>query len=238
MNKGACKEMELMQYWNMLKRRFLLIISVTLVAVLIIGSYSFFLQEKEYEASATLLIQSQKESDKIVYNDLMANQKLIKTYGEIIKSRQIAEDVVRKLPIKMTAEQALSQIRVTTANDSLITSITGTSTDPKVAVMLANGFAESFSKNLNSIMKVDNVSILDEAKESSTPTPVRPKPIMNMIIALIFGFFLGVGITILLEFLDNTIKSEEDVEKNLGLPVLGIIAQVNGEEGSRTKHAV
>lgn len=152
----------------------------------------------EYEATATILVQSQNLENQNMYNDIMANQKLVKTYAEIIKSRQIAEDVIQHLQLDVTTEELLEKVR----NESLVTSITVTDQNPEKAALIANSFAESFYNNIHSIMKVDNVSILDEAKWESAPKPVRPKPLVNMAIALVLGLMVGVGLALLLEYLD------------------------------------
>jgi capsular polysaccharide biosynthesis protein len=70
-------------------------------------------------------------------------------------------------------------------------------------------------------MGIDNVQIIDTARVSYTP--VRPNLATNIAIAVVLGMMLGVGIIFLIEFLDNTIKTAEDVQKYLDLPVLGVI---------------
>ena len=71
-------------------------------------------------------------------------------------------------------------------------------------------------------MNIDNVNILAKATVGENPSPVKPQPLLNIAIAL-SGWFNGRGWTCLpLEYLDNTVKNEQDIEKILGLPVLGI----------------
>jgi capsular polysaccharide biosynthesis protein len=78
-------------------------------------------------------------------------------------------------------------------------------------------------------MNVDNVTILTQAQIGEDPSPIEPKPALNMSIALVVGLMAGVGIAFLLEYLDNTIKTEQDIENQLGLPVLGAITTINME---------
>lgn len=218
------KEIELYDLWEIIRRRLNLILTLTMASVLVSGIISVFVLKPEYEATATILVQSQNLENQNMYNDIMANQKLVKTYAEIIKSRQIAEDVIQHLQLDVTTEELLEKVRVEAANESLVTSITVTDQNPEKAALIANSFAESFYNNIHSIMKVDNVSILDEAKWESAPKPVRPKPLVNMAIALVLGLMVGVGLALLLEYLDKTIKTEEQVETLLEIPVLGVIA--------------
>lgn len=215
---------EITELWKIIRQRWIMILSIVVIAVTTSGLLSFFVLKPEYEATTTILVQTQHTNNQVVYNDLIANQKLVKTYGEIIKSRQIAEDVNRQLNLNMTPEQLLGKVQVKAANESLVTSITVTDNNPKQAVLIANGFAKSFATNLNSIMKVDNIAILDEAKFKENMAPVRPKPSLNMAIALVLGVMVGVGLAFLLEFLDKTVKTETQIEELFDLPVLGVIA--------------
>ncbi|HEY9577423.1 MAG TPA: GNVR domain-containing protein, partial [Pseudobacillus sp.] len=74
---------------------------------------------------------------------------------------------------------------------------------------------------------VDNVSILTEAEASDSLAPVKPKPLLNIVIALVVGLMVGVGLAFLLEYMDNTVKTEQDVEKLLDLPVLGSVTVID-----------
>ena len=79
-------------------------------------------------------------------------------------------------------------------------------------------------------MNVNNVSILAEATAFENQSPIKPNPQLNIAIALVIGLMLGVGLAFLLEYLDNTIKSEQDIEKLLELPVLGGISSMERKE--------
>ena len=217
-------EMELYQFGRLIRRRWLWISLTTVLLVAGAAVWSYWLSEPEYEATTTLLVQSETQNQLVSVDQLLANQKLLTTYGQIIKSHQIADDVIRRLNLQMSAEALLRKVEVKSASESLITSVTVTDKDPKQAVAIANAFATSFSGNLNSILKVDNVSILDEAKLIATSVPVSPRPVLNIGIALVLGLLIGIGGALLMEQFDRSFKSEEEVEELVGLPVLGVIA--------------
>lgn len=223
--------------FKIIRRRIFLIISIVIFAVLAAGLINFYILEPEYEATATLIVQPQKESNRNqnLYNDLLAGNKLVKTYGEIVKSRRIAEDVIQKLKLDLMPEQLLKKLRVQSVNESLIISITFSSVDPSEAVTIVNGFADSLNQNLNSVINVDNVSILDYAQNKTNPMPVQPKQFMNMAIALILGIMAGVTISLYLEFNDKTIRTEDDIENSLGLPVLGVVVELDKKNNKRTQ---
>jgi capsular polysaccharide biosynthesis protein len=90
------------------------------------------------------------------------------------------------------------------------------------------------------IFEVDNVSVLWTAEVADAQSPVKPQPMLNIAIALVVGLMAGVGLAFLLEYLDNTVKNEQDVEKNLGLPILGVISVIDDakmEEASQRRQA-
>ncbi|MGE5704694.1 MAG: YveK family protein [Clostridia bacterium] len=220
---------------KIMRKRLWLIVTVVLLCVAASGAISFYVLQPVYEASSTIVVQGKSSSADSLYNDLRANQELVKTYSSIIKSRKVAEDVIAQLKLPVTPVQLLQQVRVLT-DESLVTTISVVHTDPVQAVSIANAFAQSFRKNLPSIMEVDNVSILDEAKLEGNPSPIRPRPYVNMGIALVVSLMASVGLAFLLAVLDKTIQSEEHVEKYLELPVLGIIPRISHQKlGKRKK---
>ena len=217
-------EMELYEFGRLIRRRWLWISLATVLLVAGAALWSYFLTEPEYAATTKLLVQNEAQNQTVSVDQLVANQKLLTTYGEIIKSNQIADDVIGRLNLNISTEVLLNKVKVKTASDSLVTSVTVTDNNPKQAVAIANAFARSFSGNLNGILKVNNVSILDEAKLVAASVPVSPRPVLNMGIALVLGLLIGIGGATLIEHFDQSLQSEEEVEDLVGLPVLGVIA--------------
>lgn len=66
-----------------------------------------------------------------------------------------------------------------------------------------------------------NIRITGEAVTPSNP--ILPKKKMNLLLSIIFGLMVGVGISFLLEYMDQTLRTEEDIEKYLNLPVLSVV---------------
>ncbi len=101
-----------------------------------------------------------------------------------------------------------------------------------MAADIANTVASVFQREIVKIMNVDNVNILAKAEVKEQPVPVKPKPLLNMAIAFVVGMMTGVGLAFLLEYLDNTIKNEQDVEKLLELPVLGSVTTIDDDSNN------
>lgn len=215
-------EIDLKEIFGMLKKRWLMIVSITAAAVVIAGIISFFVLTPVYESSSTLLVSYKQNQESIMtYNDLTMSQKLVNTYSEIIKSRSISEEVLKKLDLDLTAEELSEKISVSKVNDTEIIRVKVSDTDPEMAALIANTISDVFKKEIKNIMEIDNVSTIDTAK--APESPVKPNKLMNVAIASVLGAMVSVGLVFVLELLDRTYKTPTDVERHLGLPIIGAI---------------
>ncbi|MFR9295619.1 MAG: YveK family protein [Turicibacter sanguinis] len=223
MEEMQYQEMTLEDIFRALKKRWLLIVSVTLMC-LIGGSIFvlFFGPEPVYQASTTVLVNYRaEETNKLTQSDLTTSQKLVATYTEIIKSATILEPVIKALDLEITADELLKNIGVAQLNDTEIIKITVKNEDAELSRDIANTIANVFSKEISKIMKVDSTSTLDVAK---TPmTPLSQNKITKIAIAGILGMMISAGLVFVLEYLDRTVKTADETEKLLGVPVLGVI---------------
>ncbi|WP_210364484.1 YveK family protein [Bacillus sp. REN3] len=211
-----------------LKKRMLLILAITLTAVMVSGIVSFFFLTPIYQASTQILV-NQSKSDQTTYNpgELQTNLQLINTYNVIIKSPAILDLVIKEMNLDMTAAQLNEKITVGSEKDSQVVNISVQDQDANRAAKIANTTAKVFKEEIADIMNVDNVSILATATVTDGQSPIKPKPMLNIAIAMVVGLMAGVGLAFLLEYFDNTVKNEQDIEKTLGLPVLGVIATID-----------
>ncbi|MGM0877170.1 MAG: YveK family protein [Bacillota bacterium] len=218
----------LKELFHTLKKRLSLIIIITAIATATSGLVSYFLLTPIYQSSTQILV-NQSKSDQQVYNagEVQTNLQLINTYNVIIKSPAILDKVIQQEKLDMSAGALNGLVTVSSEQNSQVVNITVQNEDPQKGADIANAIASTFKKEISTIMNVDNVNILTQAQVSEDPSPINPKPALNMAIALVVGLMAGVGLAFLLEYLDNTIKTEQDIENQLGLPVLGAITTIN-----------
>lgn len=234
----------LKELFQTLKKRLGLIVVITALAVIVSGIVSFFMITPIYQASTQLLVnQAKNDQAGIDYstNTVQTNLQLINTYNVIIKSPAILDKVADQLGTNLTATQLNEKITVSSEQDSQVVNVTVQDPDPYMAAEIANKTGEVFQKEIVNLMNIDNVKILAKAKVGENPSPVKPQPLLNIAIALVVGLMAGVGLAFLLEYLDNTIKTEQDIERILELPVLGSIAQMDhratDKRSGKGKHA-
>ncbi|SDI94479.1 YveK family protein [Alteribacillus bidgolensis] len=214
---------------DVLKKRMLLIISITIGAVFVSAMVTFFLLTPTYESSSQFIVnQSDTQEPNGIYegNDIQTNVELINTYNVIIKSPAILSEVIEEHGFNLTPEKLAKKIQVSNEENSQVVTVTVTDENPHVAADMANATVETFQAEIPSLMNVDNVNILSPAAVAADVSPVSPQPALNIAIAFVVGLMAGVGLAFLLEFLDNTIKTEDDIEHSLGLPVMGSISTI------------
>lgn len=221
----------LQELFNTLKKRLGLIIGTTVVAAIIAAVVSYFFLTPIYQASTQILISQQKvEQQPFNSQDIQTNLQLINTYNVIIKSPVILTDVIEILDLETTPAELFSQITVSSEQSSQVVNVTVQDPQAHVAVDIANTTAEVFQKKIVNLMKVDNVDILSPAIYEENSSPVKPNKTLNVAIAAVIGLMVGVGAAFLLEYLDTTVKTEEDIEELLGLPVLGLVSPITEKE--------
>ncbi|GGN66523.1 YveK family protein [Oceanobacillus indicireducens] len=222
----------LKEIFEVIKQRILLILAITLGAAVVAAVISYFVLTPTYQSSSQFIVNQSAQEQEVPYNvnDIRANVEIINTYNEIIKAPAILGEVIDELNLPYTVATLAQNISVANANESQVVTVTVTDENPATAVDIANTTVAVFQEKIQEFMNVDNVGVLTEAELSANPSPVAPTPILNIAIAVVLGLMVGVGIAFLLAYLDNSVTTEDDVEKHLGLPVLGVISHINPED--------
>lgn len=201
-----------------------LIIAVTVALVIASAVISYGIIDKEYTTYTTLMIGRPQdyagETDSL-YNEIRLNQQLVPTYSELVKTRAVADKVIEEMDLPISYSAFRDKVGVSLVNNTELIKIQITDTDPEMAANIANHTAAVFTETVVDVMNIENVQVIDEAQ---VPTrPIRPRPLQNIAIAGVLGFMTAVVAVFLREFLDNTIKTQEDVSRYLEVPVLGMI---------------
>ncbi|MDA1602335.1 Wzz/FepE/Etk N-terminal domain-containing protein [Bacillus cereus group sp. RP37] len=228
----------LKELFHILKKRLAMILVIAFGAAIVSAIISFFFMTPIYQSSTQILVnQKKQEGAAIQYNEVQTNIQLTNTYKVIIKSPVILDQVKEKLALNLTTETLNEKIEVANKKDSQVVEVTVQDKNPKLARDIANTTAEVFQSEVAKIMSVNNVTVLSKAELSEELSPIKPRPMVNVVIVFVLGLIASVGLAFLLEYLDNTVKKEEDVENLLGLPVLGIVARMDEETTNVKSHA-
>ena len=214
---------DLREYFGIVKKRFWIVALITIIAVVVSGVISFFMLNPVYEAKSTLIVNTEKneETQMITGDQFNVTQKLAVTYGEIIKSRSVLDDVIKNLKLENTYESLSGQITVSPVKDTQIISISVQDTNKEKARDIANEIPKVFKKEAKRITKANDIQVIDKA--ILPQNPIKPNKMMNITIAAVLGAMIGLFVVFLIEYLDNKLKTPQDIEKHLGLSVLGVV---------------
>jgi capsular polysaccharide biosynthesis protein len=225
-------EFDLKFFLKILRKRMWLIMLVVAIACGISFYLSKYYLKPTYEASTKLIVNKIQENaglPTLDFNTVNLNIKLIDVYKEIIKSPAIMDIVAAQNPnLGYSSEQLIKKVK-----------ISGISQTPIMVITFEDSIANVFQKQIPTIMKVDNVVILNEAKMIDSPEAISPKLFFNMVLAMAASLIFMVSIVIVLEYLNDTVQSEEDIWSQLGIPTLTAIAKVKRRDmkASRASHS-
>ena len=213
-------EIDLRELFYALKKRILVILAAILAGAVIAGAVTKLFITPVYSATATMLVLT-KETTLSSLADLQIGSQLTKDYNILITSRTVLQDVVDELNLDMTYKELKERITVENPSDTRILSITATDKDPEMSKKIADTLAKTSADFIGDKMEVTPPKIIEEGEVPTVKTSPNTKK--NVMVGALAGFVLSAGVIILLTLMDDTIKSEDDIEKYLGLTTLATI---------------
>jgi capsular polysaccharide biosynthesis protein len=214
--------MELKEFLSIIKKKLWLLILVTLLATgVTYGATKLFFQP-QYKASTLLIIGDDNLlSTKPNATNLTVYQEMAETYAQFASTRKVATDVIKSLNLKMSASELQSMIDASTSKDSRFLTITVTSSDKTLVAPIANQVVTSLKSVTKDLVQSDTLNVIDEAQDPKIPFSPHTK--LNVIAGFFIGIILSIGIIFLLEYIDSTVKDEDELSELLDAPVLGTI---------------
>ena len=196
-------------------------IKLIIVLCIVFGLGGFlgtkFLITPTYTASTSIYLTPQiSESGSLDYNSQMANSKLVTNAVNLLTQNNIMSEVAKDVGME-NAASVKKCITVTNEANTEIITITATTTDPKLSKDIANGTVSTFTKTMQKNLNVRNIEVVDRAKLSYVPSGPNIKK--NTMLAAMVGFVLGCGYAVLKFLFDNRLRTKEEAEKYLGIPV-------------------
>lgn len=190
--------------------------------------YIEFIQTPKYKGITTIILvenSGNRTDSYITQTEIMANEKLVTTYSEIIKSKRILNKVITELQLKITAEELSENIEVLSVEDTTILEIEVKNENKILASAIANKIAEIFIEEITKIYNLENVSIIDKADVAEEPYNVK----LPLQLCIFGGSGLVISIFILttMFYFDTTIKNKQEVESKLNLSVIGEIPTID-----------
>ena len=221
------EEIDLKEVLNYFKSRIAWIIITVLLVVAVGNVYRIFTRKPLYKSETSIVLVNNSSTANSSYTDLQVNKNLVSTYSEIIKSRKVLEPVIDNLELDYGYATLRSKVSVAEVTNTEIIKVSVSDKKPEKARDIANEIADVFSKEVQEIYKLDNVSIVDKAVIATSPYNINH--IKDNVIFIAIGLIVSCGIIFIVFYFDTTIKTSEEIENKLGLTVIGTVPNVDKE---------
>lgn len=222
------EEIDLKELFEIFWSKKILIVLIVILFTVIGMAYSFLLVVPEYTSSTTLVLTKADSvttptdlNDSITTSDITLNSQLVSTYSELAKSKKVLRTVISNLQIDIDEEELRKSISVTSVKDTELIEIDVTNLDAAKAAQIANEIASVFTVNVAEIYSINNVHIVDQAEPANEPSNVNH--FRDLVIFSFLGLVVAAMYILIVNMLDTTIKSSEDIEKITKLPVLATV---------------
>jgi len=234
------KAISIQELFFLLRRCVVLIIAAGLIGGVATYCVYSFLVDPVYEASAKMIVNTRQEQTGAVTSDQITSaQKLVDTYGIIIRSRNVLEPVSKKLDFSIDVARLAKMVTVTSVNDTQVMQIAVQSKNPDQALQIVEQIVDICPDIIIDIVGAGSVKTVEPAYLNTVP--VAPNTNLYTVLAAFLCMVIVVVVLVLCFLLDNTYKSESALRNDLELPVLGVIPDYEccqnhkneGREGKR-----
>ena len=222
-------------FWSKIFQIIVIVLITTGVGII----YTYGFTTPKYSSSTTLVLTGSEKTagtdsaNSITTTDVTLNSKLVSTYSELVKSSKVLRQVISNLGIDVNEEELRKNVSVKSVEDTEVIKITVTNENAAYSAKIANEIAKIFS-NMDS--EIYNINIVDDAEVSNTPSNIHHSK--DVVIFGFLGIVIAVMYVLIANMLDTTIKTPEDIEKGVGLPVLVTIPYIENfgvEKGGKRK---
>lgn len=223
MDKKEDFELDLLGFFNYLKKK-LNIVALCSLATLLIGLIiSLWIIPTKYTASARIYVLNRADESVVAYSDIQLAAQLLNDYKVLITGRNVTQEVIDDLDLKMSTDKLAKMISVTAPDNTRVIQISVTYPEnAKRAAEIANAVCDTASKEIERIInQEDSVTTVYNAIEPSKPS--SPNVLTNSLLAFFAGLIGSILVFFAIFVLDDTIRNEDEVERYLGLSTLGVI---------------
>lgn len=212
----------------LIRKNLLRVVALTVLFAVAGLVISMFLLRPEYEASATMIVNSREDAAaqaSITNDQITSATKLVETYSVILTSDTVLDRTIADLGLDMDYEELLEKVTVESVNSTQVMRISARDEEPELAQDIVASIVEQAPEIIIQTVKAGSVEIISQPKVGEEP--VSPKKMVNTAVAGLLGLVLGLGMVFLGNVLNNKFMTDDDIHKKLGLTVLGVIPQIN-----------
>ena len=218
--------MTLLELLTLLRKHLKLVIMLPIVCMGAMGLASVLMMNDTYTATTDMYVLASSEgsnSSSALSSDLSASQMLTNDVATLLQSDRVMSDAADQLGLPNLRGY---DITVTSESTTRVITLQVTSSDAQGSANVANALADCVSNVAQEVMNVESVNVIDEAPTPEAPS--GPNRMLYVAVAAMAGLFAAVAIVVLMDVIDTRVRSAEDVEELLELPVIGRIPEMKG----------
>lgn len=219
--------MTIEQVFKSIFRHIVLVVLIPVFAVGITAFLCWNVLPKTYTAETSLYVLTQTNEDTLNYNELNLSTQLVNDYQELVESKRVKNGAGEMLGIDEKTIEQEYDIEVASTSSTRLIRLSVTGKSPAATANLANALAYQLSECIRDVANVENISIIDEATPPEQPS--GPRSLANSAVAGVAGLAVSIVLALLIDLTNVRIRSREDVERILSLPVLAQIPVDNGK---------
>ena len=222
-------EIDLLELFRALMKNIVMIIIVTILFAAVGFGYSKFLITPQYEASVNMIVNTRSEGATNVTNDNITSAKnMVSTYAIIIKSNTVLNEVIENLGLDMKYGELAEKVSVAAVNSTQVMKVVVQDPDPQLAAQIVEQIISIAPDAIVEAVEAGSCKVISDVVAGEYP--VSPSVMKYTALFAMVGLVLSAGLVILKELFSNYIEDDADVAKYLGLPVLGVIPEVEDLE--------
>lgn len=225
-------EIDLREIFYALKKKALLLIVVGLLFGCLNCAYTKFFVTPMYTSTSSMLVLT-KETTLSSLADLQMGSQLTKDYTVLTTSRDVLNQVIENLDLNMNYRQLRASISMDNPTDTRILNISVTNSNPELAKEIVDELASVASAYIGDKMEVIPPKIIEKAELPTVKT--SPSLAKNTMLGLLLGLILSAGIVVVITVMNDSIKTEDDIEKYLGISTLAVVPDRKDYIGSKKK---
>lgn len=220
------EEISISEIFDAVKPFVLHIVIVTIVMGVLGLGYTKLFVKPVYQSSATLIVNNRKDDSGSISNDEINSAKgLASVYSIIIKSDAVMQPVVSVVDQGVASNKLAEKVSVSSVNGTQIIKVSVSDTDPLKAKRYVDEIVKVAPSVIQEMVEAGSVKVVSQ---STTPkSPISPNVKINTLMAAMLGFVVSLGAVLAVYFFDNTFRSQDEIEKYLGIPVIGVIPNVD-----------
>ena len=216
--------MTLLELIKLIRKHLALVVALPIVCAVATAAFAWLALPNQYSSSDSMYVLTKASAEgSLASTDLSASQQLANDVATLITDERVAEDTASALQM-----DSLKGYKISVASESTtrIVTLTVTGESAQSVAIIANQLAATTDSVAQEVMDVQAINAINEAKEPAAPS--GPPRAMYTAVAFLAGIFLAVAIVVVIDMVNTRVRSAEEAEELLGLPVIGRIPTIKG----------